>query len=155
MVCVEQSDALVRAYHDEDEEDLPALEEVAGQKCALVIAPTVQGFHVCVVTPAGEEAYWEELNAAQWQDQADTLELVVLFLWNAGLLPECTAYVENNMSLIHAAMICSVLENLGCSTYSEAPHRPGMRITPQMMEQYGADADNYVRGWARAMAAQL
>jgi hypothetical protein len=67
MVCVEQSDALVRAYQDEDEEDLPALEEVAGQKCALVIAPTVRGFSVCAVTQDGEEAYCLEVNAPQWQ----------------------------------------------------------------------------------------
>jgi hypothetical protein len=162
MVCVEQSDALVRAYQDEDEDDLdlPALEEVRAyqdddgvpplvdavgniQKCALVIAPTVQGFRFCAVTQDGEEAYWEEFNAPQWRDQADALERIVLFLWNAGLMPNCYAYVENNMSLIHASRLCHILQNHGCIIFHEAPHRPGMLMTRPLMEQYSAAADNY------------
>ena len=86
-----------------------------------------------------------EVNAFEWQDQAATLEIIVGFLWNDGLMPECTAYVENNMSVLHAAMISSVLENLGCSTYSEAPHRPGMYITQQMMERLDRGDLNIVR----------
>jgi hypothetical protein len=155
MVCVEQSDALVRAYQDEDEEELPALEEVAGQKCALVIAPTGLDLLVCVVTEAGDEVYWEWLHTPRARDQLDALERIVLFLWNAGLMPNCYAYVENNMSLIHASRLCHILQNHGCIIFHEAPHRPGMLMTPALMEQYSAAADNYVRGWARAMAAQL
>jgi hypothetical protein len=85
----------------------------------------------------------------------DALERIVLFLWNAGLMPNCYAYVENNMSLIHASRLCHILQNHGCIIFHEAPHRPGMWMTRPLMEQYSADGDNYVRGWARAMAAQL
>jgi hypothetical protein len=86
MVSAEQSDERVRAYQDGD--GVPALVDPRGraQKCALVIAPTDRGMHVCVVTEAGEEAYWEELNAARWRDQVDTLGPVPV--WMAVVLKE-------------------------------------------------------------------
>jgi hypothetical protein len=148
MVCTDLSEQLQRMH----------VAEPRAQRSALVISPSGGGrasaMEVCIVTQAGEEIWWEQVQQGSWRDEMEAVERAVGRLEEMGILPHCIAYVDNSLGRGDAYGLCELLDGLGCVFYGQAA-QPGMCITRALVEQYSVGFDHWVRGWAHAMAANL